>query len=1030
MRTRGYRAIEALAVLLAVLLGATALLPLTMAASAQVNGVVSTCAGPLPYVSGATVTLIDVNGIVPPATTTTNGAGVYAFNNPPPATYMITGDQSTYYPNENRSAVRFDGTVTKRIDLCMYPHGSPAKTLAVTVQAAGSPVPAATVAAFEPTNPTGRIQLVTQGTTGSTGVANLTLWAATFILRASAPTYVTVEQSVDASTVSAVTVTLSGTVELFGQVKSSSGAFLSSGVVAWLYNPFTPGNNASISRLIPGTVSASLYQFETARVPNGQYYLIVDADGYRSSRETLNLTGALMPPHDVTLQPAPQERYDTTMAYGAADWNNLTLWRNLTLNADSTLPGLGPTNLRDLRLQIDATLGNGNGTLSPGEIAAFSTWICNKGPAYAATDGFFTTNGRAYNSTAAGCGVTVSPTLGTPNARVWINTTTATQYKIKGAPPYVATGGKTYFVNMTMVPDSNTSAYKNYTYTIILPKKYQLNMTTLVPSNAPVTTYNFTRITVDPGVTIGTPQIRMTVSPTGIGTARAKVAAPAGKFYVQNATFTNYQAFVANNTTLTFSAEDTTDPNDHVPQANFTWRFTPSAADVRWGIRPEFKYKAAGQFTVNLTVVQTGGNVTYRNITLYVDDQLPIARIRTNRTGAGSANGLTLKVDEGIPVRFDGGLSTDLAYPGKNGVILDAGYSWDFDGDHIADATSRVVNWTFRKPGRFTVNLTVTDAVGWKSTNATMTAIVNDTKAPVPAWDILDPSRDWTTITSPMELKPVAFNASKTTDDYDKTTALNYTWTIPGPIVGRAGTNNTFYGMNISLTWREWNNSYHVVLTVKDTGFGSGKPNAGTLSRDINVQIDVTIHADLRIEAGTMKVSPTDPEEGAPVIVSVNVTDKPNRAKASNITVQLSVISGGQTTVLASTARWFDKSGNERTNGTIFSGETLKLVVTGSITGQGNKTVQVYVYDSTEPYTWKTAENRASLAINVRQPAWQPYAIWGSVVGVIVLFVFGMYARRKIKAGEWRPLRGRRGERGEGGEKKPRKEAKEEKKRL
>src|SRR5207249_8423106 len=82
-----------------------------------------------------------------------------------------------------------------------------------------------------------------------------------------------------------------------------------------------------------------------------------------SSRETLTLTGA-QTPHDVILQPAPQERYNTTVAYVASDWNNLTVWRNITLNADSTLSGLGPTNLRDLRLQIDSTLGNGDGILS------------------------------------------------------------------------------------------------------------------------------------------------------------------------------------------------------------------------------------------------------------------------------------------------------------------------------------------------------------------------------------------------------------------------------------------------------------------------------------------------------------------------------------------------------------------------------------------------------------------------------------------------------------------------------------------
>src|SRR5207249_3143017 len=169
--------------------------------------------------------------------------------------------------------------------------------------------------------------------------------------------------------------------------------------------------------------------------------------------------------------------------------------------------------------------------------------------------------------------VSVSPTLGTPDAKVWINTTTTT-YALKQTPPYIGVGAKSYFVNMTMVPDTNTTALQNYSYTIILPKHYELNTSTTVPSNAPVTFTGFT---------------------------------------------------------------------------NFT-------------------YTQAGQSIVNLTVREAGGNVTYRNITLFVDDQLPIANIKTNITGSAIQNGRTLRVNEGTVVRFDGSASTDLAYVGKNGV--------------------------------------------------------------------------------------------------------------------------------------------------------------------------------------------------------------------------------------------------------------------------------------------------------------------------------------------------------------------------
>src|SRR6266571_2694217 len=622
MNPRGQRAIRVLAGALVILLAAMALLPLSaLGATNQVTGAVTTC-GPQTPVTGAAVTLVDANGINAPLTTTTNGAGVYAFT-PPTGSYTISTTRSGYYDASTSTPMRFDGSRTVTISVCMNRYGSPSKVLVVRVLNAGSPVAGASVAAFNVSNPTGKSQLVATNTTNASGSANLTLWPAPFVIRAVAPDFQT-DQAVDVSSMSTTTINLVAGPRIFGQVRDTDGNFLGSGVVAWLYNPGAPAS--SLYRLIPAAVSASFYDIHA---PAGTYTLIVDADGHLSHQEQVPLPTTN--PHDVNLTAAPPELYRTKVAYGGNDWSNLTVWRNLTLNPDSTLPGLSPANLRNLRLQIDATLGNGDGTLSAGEIALFQPWLLAKGPGYA-------TNDRAYNSSLASYTVQVSPTLPTPDAKVWINTTAT--YSLKGAPPYIA-----------------------------------------------------------------------------VGAANAKVTGPVGKFYVVNGTFDKYQAYVAGKTVLTFSANDTRDPNDHESRGNFTWRFTSNPGDVRYNIWTAFNYTVNGTFTVNVTYRDTGGNVSYRDITVFVDDQLPIARFKTNRTVGDSATGAKLKVDEGIPVKFDGGPSTDGAYPGKNGTILDGGYSWDFNGDHIADATGRTVTHTFTKPGNFTVNLTVTDSVGWKSAN-------------------------------------------------------------------------------------------------------------------------------------------------------------------------------------------------------------------------------------------------------------------------------------------------------------------------
>src|SRR5438046_4509475 len=263
-----------------------------------------------------------------------------------------------------------------------------------------------------------------------------------------------------------------------------------------------------------------------------------------------------------------------------------------------------------------------------------------------------------------------------------------------------------------MISNKNVFLIQYYLYFVSFPNKYELSSTlsTISPAGAPVTISNYTTVTVDPGVWTGLPpapatyQYRMLASPSLQDVARGNVIAPAGKFYVVNATFTNYQAYVANNTTITFSAGASFDPNGPASNNNFTWPFTqiPTA----WNITSTYKYLQSGQYIVNLTMREGGGNLSYRNMTIWVDDQLPIARIHTNRTGGGSANGMKLKVDEGITIRFDGAQSTDLAYldtPNKDGKILDYGYAWDFNGDGVTAKVGRIGVRNVTQPGLFKV---------------------------------------------------------------------------------------------------------------------------------------------------------------------------------------------------------------------------------------------------------------------------------------------------------------------------------------
>jgi len=82
-------------------------------------------------------------------------------------------------------------------------------------------------------------------------------------------------------------------------------------------------------------------------------------------------------------------------------------------------------------------------------------------------------------------------------------------------------------------------------------------------------------------------------------------------------------------------------------------------------------------------------------------------------------------------------------------------------------------------------------------------------------------------ITSPIERRTIALNASKTTDDYDRR-ELNFTWTIPGPSSVAHGVATTRSGSERELRVQEWNNSYAVLLSVRDTALVPSGRKPGT----------------------------------------------------------------------------------------------------------------------------------------------------------------------------------------------------------
>ena len=871
-------------------------------------------------------------------------------------------------------------------------------------------------------------QSVASGTTDLGGVTTLSIWANTFQLQVQKETYEPFTATVSTSSANSTRAILVLGYQIFGIVnRADHPAQPIAGLVGFLYN--TNVNVPEFKKVLTAKVQGSLYIFYAEH--SQSYRMVIDADGYRASETSVNTLAGTFQRIDVSLTPSLREEFKTRVTYGRADWTALWVNRSLTLRSDSSIPGLKFPEVRSLSLQIDYQLGNRDGILSGGEVTNFTTWLQGQLAPFITTDGFLTTNGVIYNSTAASFAQNATvfrPSLAGP-AAVFVNSTA--RYSTRGAT--VPNAKPTYYVNLTLPNDTNRTVYQDQVVVVVLPRGYEMTDKRITGS---ITTQNFTTVTVDPGIEPpSSSSIDMTIQKSANGTERIAVASPTSKFHVIDDTLKNYSAVVAANTNVTFSAEQSTDPNSRGPitGANFTWRFTNNTPPTpnRYNITATFNYtttllqtSSSHFFTVNLTIVEAGGNFTYRDAKIYVDDTPPVAVIKSNRTGAGNANGTTLLVDEDIVVKFDASLSSDIAYAGApindKDKIPDVegkrGYKWDFDGDHVVDSFQKIPVKAFDTPGRFNATLEVVDWVGNSAAlNATLTVFANDTTKPTPNWVILDPSNNWAVTTTLIEDKEYAFNASSSTDNYDENDNLTFKWHFPGPVVnatnsltgGHDFSGRGLAGWNVSVKWTEFNLSYNVTLNVTDTGFraptDAQKPNWANRTSSVQVSVDVKQHPDLRYVAASLKIEPGQPEEGQLIHVSFMVDNDKNRANATNVRVVLTAKDPAGTVVLQSgDVRWFDDNWKPLAlvDHRIDSGKKVHLVFLINFPSQGNKSLDIRFNDTAEPYTWVDGQNKVTGSLFVKLAGWVIPAAFVGIIALVIGVAFALRTYSKYKAGE------------------------------
>jgi PKD repeat protein len=811
-------------------------------------------------------------------------------------------------------------------------------------------------------------------TSDNFGRFSIQTWAGAFELQTEADGYQTKVTSIQISGDQDMWIIMTPAIVINGWVTDDTTSSPVNNVRAYM---FCTDSVPESMKLLEADVSGSYFEFDAFP---GNFRLIVDADGYQAQYSNITVLGDEV--HDFSLMLSDEETVDTSIGFVSDDWNNITIYKNLTLNNDSHLPSLRSNPLGSLELEIDLTVGDGDGSLTPTEWSDFETWLEDRGPQFLTTFGLFTTEGQDYMLELQGMVSRYNVTETHDAENVWI--ATKAWYNTTG----ITLDEDTYNLELkaaydkTIIIEGEDRILTNYTYQIALPFGYEL----IWNSSMNTDVIGFTDIFIDPKKGVGTGTVILTVGKSEIGIAIAEVTGPLegeSDLYVYimpESTPEDYVAIVPAETEIQFSAAASTDPNGPNGQisehASFTWLF--GDGDTGYGIAPVHNYSDDGtssaNYTVNLTIEEPGGEFTYSEINVRVDARKPVAMVWFDENDFEDENS-QMHVDEDIDFDFGANLSYDEMWDGEEGNITR--YEWDFDSDGIPDAfTEMIKTGFFEEPGEYTLNLTVWDWVGHKSDNFTQTIYVDDVTPPDAMYTIMNSTGVETNF--PLEKETIYFNASDSSDNFSSKENLTYEWEIDG---------NGKNGENVSHVFDEPGEVY-VNLTVIDEAGNEGYHNLSVIVAD-----DPRLHSHISCR-NSLVFDPEDPEVGQTVKMRVEVANTDQGMDATNVTVAFWIVEE-EDKKIDGTVKYFNGTGSPITTIVIPAGGNITAEISWKPGSHGDYTIMANCTADNELSTG-SGDNTIQGDISVQEAQWVTTAIIAVFVVLIFVIAIILLFRRKF----------------------------------
>ncbi|MDH7509119.1 MAG: PKD domain-containing protein, partial [Methanomassiliicoccales archaeon] len=660
------------------------------------------------------------------------------------------------------------------------------------------------------------------------------------------------------------------------------------------------------------------------------------------------------------------------------DWNHFNLTTNLTMDFDATIPSLPYSYLKNLRMQIDFALGDGDGEINTTELQAFLQKITSFGPQNVTSEWLMKVNGTKFVSQIDGFSlVEYSGLLGSVNSTEQYSALMKTRYD---SAAVIQSGAQTYTVQLYVNYDTQTLDYVCH---VSLPDGYELTANTT--SSAYVKVYGYLDLTIQPQVYASTSlaSVTMTIQKSVAPEAVASLITGANVYDVRDANSTLLYYIVAVDTEVSFSAAGSYDPNGN--PLRYVWNFGDGNITEVTTVRTKHNYTVAiYELVVSLTVVDVAGLEDSASFSVRIDSVNPTPvikvlnkQIQNNKIYANQSEALV----------FNGASSydyTNSSSDAQKGLIHS--WKWDFgDGNYttIMRGENQNVSHAYPKAGSYIVKLNVTDAVGHYSV-AQITVVVKDTTGPVVSFVIKD--ERFASVTTAMENKTLYFDASATTDNVDSLQNLTFRWDFGD------GTNAT--GVNVTHSFAAIK-TFTIKLTVTDK---SG--NSANLTKQI--VITSSPRPDLRITS--LVFDPAIFTEGEIGTMKLNVTNVGN-ANATNIVATFYKMTlTGQKLPLGTSSIL-----NGTVGGQLLPGHYGIITFQWRADTKGNYTIYVEVTASGEI---SKGDNSYTTSLVVKEAGWKAAAIYGGIFAVIIVVIVLIYMRRRLPKvggktkGETKPEKG------------------------